>query len=275
MFRDRKQLRRRAAIAVVLLALFAAGVLWWMYPSAALPPLLAVAFDGICLPVTEVQVRLQLEPIDAETPMPNNLAQLSATFIDPANPAPSLARTFTDRTGLAQAAVQFAQPATEVRFQGRFDGTRHLKPSMDQARIFFVPQDTGIVVVDVNDLFDDPALNLTSKDVNQVLHHQPTAKRLRAWKDEKKQIVYLAVQSDRARGYDKCRRWLALQGPKLPPGPVLARPAYHDGKSAEQAQRQVITELTRCWKKVIAAGRHQASADFYRQEGISYLDIGQ
>ncbi len=260
-------------IAAVLFGLLVGAALWWMYPEPALPPVLAVAFDNICVSDEEAQVRLQVEPVDATVPFPKNLAGLKIVFVDATRTTP-LAKTVTDKTGLAQAAVRFAGPAAENIYQGRLVGNRQVKPGTDIGKIFFLPRDSSIVLVDIHDILADPAADLGSRELNQIPPDGPTVKLLRAQQVDKKQIVYLALKSDRARGYQLARRWLGEHLHTLPPGPVLGRPTYHDATSAADAHRQIISGLVRHWK-VSAVARQQGNVELYRQMNIAVAQLAQ
>ena len=268
MHRDRRRLLRTLAIVVVVLTALVAGALWFMIPPRPLPPMLAVAFDSICLPGEETQVAMQIEPAEADRPMPASVAGLEVAFVDVQTPGPPLARTVTDKTGLALAAVRFAEAAPEIRFQGRLIGNRRVKGTIDQARMFHVPRNAPIVLIDVQELLADPAQDLSSsKDLNQIPAHEPTARRLQSLAKSKKQIVYFAVKSDRAQAYHQARRWLMIKGPMLPPGPVMGRRSFHDGMSAADAQRPVVRDLIAHWS-VSALARRSEGADFYRSMGV-------
>ena len=273
MLEDRHRLQRRTWVLVGLLVLLAAGVLWWMYPGPSLPPLMAVAFDTVSLPGEEVQVHLQLEPIQSESPFPKNLVGLKVTFVDLTKPAPPPAKTATDRYGHALATLAFTGNLTEAKFKAQFDGNRQAKANIDVAKVFFIPKDTVLVLVDVQDLLADPSVELTSKDLTQIPPYPPAIKLLQSLRAEKKHIVYLAPASERAEGYQLARRWLGIRGPALPPGPILGRPGYHDGKTVEEAERRIIAELAGRWK-VTAVGRGQGRAELYRQTGVSFREIG-
>ena len=268
---DRNRLRRNLAFVVVVATLLTAGALWWMYPGPGLPALFVVAFDGICPPGEEAQVRVQLAPIDVKLPFPKSLAGLSVVFADVARPGLPLTKTLTDKTGQALADVHFARAAT-ARFQARFDGHRQVKPSMDQAVIFFVSRDTNLVVVEMEDLRARP-LDLATEELNQILPHQRTrpVAAVTACREEANRLP--GSQERSGPGVSAGTAWLGIKGPMVPPGPILGRPSYHDAKSAEDARRQIVGELTGRWQ-VAAVGRDRALADFYRHMNVSFREIG-
>jgi hypothetical protein len=180
-------------------------------------------------------------------PFPKNLRGLQVIFKEEGNkPLPPLAKLVTDKMGRAETDVHFTEQSPVVRFTGRFTADRQFRS--DQGRLFFLPPAAELILVDVQDLFADRALDLEKEDLNKVALHQPTGKLLNSQHSGNKQVVYLAVTSDTARGYHLARRWVAIQS--LPSGPVLGRPGYHDDNTAADARQQISSELSRRWKVV-------------------------
>jgi hypothetical protein len=237
---SRGRFRRHLWVLLGVIVLLTGGLAWWLYRQTPVPPLTVVAFDNLCLPDEEVAAHARVEAREGK-PAPSLLAGLDVVFADPTGSP--LARTKTLGAGQATAHWSARPQEAEIRFLVRLLGTRQMNTSEDRASIFRLPRGARIVAIDVHDLFADPATDFATGDLNQIAVHAPRAKMLQELAKAKKQIVYLAVKSERAAVYRLARRWIESKQQELPRGPILGRPAYHIGQSEEDARQQLINEL--------------------------------
>lgn len=128
--------------------------------------------------------------------------------------------------------------------------------------------------MDVSDLLADRQADLGKRDLNSLQADQDLARVLWEVHNRKYKIVYLAIKSERVLDYQMSRRWKESKKHLLPPGPVLARPSYHNfgpqSTNEAQARRRLVQDLQEHYE-VRAITRLNDTAEIYEQEKIRYV----
>jgi hypothetical protein len=235
--------RARFFVAAVLSGLILAGAAWWFWPRKEPPILLVVAFDRVTPPNRPTIVRAATEPLNATNNGPWGGSEIF--FEEAGNQAAGVSgktrKAKTDQNGLAEIEWQFPATSRPVGMEVRYiDESQHPPWSYhDQARIFVWPEDSRILVLEVEPRLKNPA-------------NWPTvAEALTAAADRGWHIVYLGVGPDRPTVYQKLRAYAmqlttADRG-KGPEGPVLARKDFlpRPAKSGPGDVHEVLADLRR------------------------------
>jgi hypothetical protein len=233
--------RARYFVALVLSGLILAGAAWWFWPRKEPPILLVVAFDRVTPPNRPTVVRAATESLNATTG-PGGGSELY--FEEAGNQAAGVSgktrKAKTDQNGLAEIEWQFQATSRPVGLEVRYIDERQHPPwsSRDQGRIFVWPEDSRILVLEV-----EPQLK--NQDWPTV------AEALTAAADKGWHIVYLGVGPDRPTAYQKLRTWaqrlMTTDRGKGPEGPVLARKNFFPGTAMNVpgAVHEVLADLRR------------------------------
>ena len=119
---------------------------------------------------------------------------------------------------------------------------------IEQGRIFFLPRETELVLVDLQDLFadDGPGTDGRRPEQDRVARADRRAAEVAGGTEETNR---LPGSPERHGGrLPVGAAWIASRSRSLPPGPVLGRPSYHDSKTADDARQQSGSGLAEHWK---------------------------
>jgi hypothetical protein len=220
-----------ATLAVCTLLL--AALAWWFYPRPKLDPLQVVALDAVVAPGERLTVHAQLYPPTEEKP-PRQMSGYTVVFSEPPpllQPVGKTHEVVKESDDDGQAATEWLAPKTDIaEFRTHHIDLVNSTKAIDHARIFVVPKDAPILLVDIDE-------TLLAKEVD------PEAiKTLKRAVDEGWRIAYLAVTSVNPQDYRKVRDWTISQS-ALPRGPVLGRLPLAYTQTSERARRELLKSL--------------------------------
>jgi hypothetical protein len=267
MRKDRRRYYAGLVALAVLVVALVAGFIWWIYPSSVLPRLAVVAFDQISLPEEKVPLQAQLEAM-AGDPVPGYLGGLTVAFLearslDHAGDQLQTAQAKTQGAGQVFGTLQIPRQVKEAKYQARLLDSQRKLVSEDTARIFFLPAQAELVLVNIGDLVNTPGPDWSGNLAN-VHPHLEAAQALHSLAKKDRHLVYLALDSDRALGYRQRRRWLDSRQIVLPLGPVLGRPSYHEGETEDMARQKIVADLLQRFKVTAVAQGKELARSFLK-----------
>jgi hypothetical protein len=266
-------------LGLVLLA-FIALLAWWLYPRPAppLPPL--VTFDALILPGDEAPVAARFEPAD-EAPTPR-LEGRSIVFSEKRLPVPGQELGHAEAalgsdlavTATLKVAADLPQVAFGAVCRGK-DGQESVK---DEAQIFIRPAKSALLVVSVEETLSLAGLEEWGKgNLSAVVGVPEAPGGLQAAAKAGFQVVYLALDSEKALTYQNMRNWVRSRAGEgtgaLPAGPILARPEYPG--AADTAYAAVLADLKQRFSGArIAVSGSVASARRFQAAGWRTIVVG-
>jgi hypothetical protein len=171
----------------------------------------------------------------------------------------------TGEDGVASLPVQVPTGATGLyHVNVNFNGDDHHKPGQVTCRIFVWPQDSLILITDVDHTISDLSqlkVPFTSVQRTPPLPGAPEALRDLA---HTYRIIYLSARDQVF--YQHTQTWLDAKG--FPEGPLFCR-HFHLGEGQEQFKRQFIADLKKRYPKVaVGVGDQPGDANAYLANGM-------
>jgi hypothetical protein len=270
-----------SCLLLLLLAAVPAGLLaWWLWPRGEPPTLVVTAFDQVGVSGTKAVCRAQLQPLEpghADFDLSGCEVVFQEVRFDLKEKS-NLTKARTQANGVAGA--EWAVPAglTRLPFTVRYVTPDRLSQTNDQARRFGWPQGTKIVLVDVAALVQGGA-SVWDRDADPDLTLLPgAAEALRSAQAKKFAVAYLATGAGRAVTYRQVRNWLerSAAGPGgIPDGPVLGRLSVSATASAADLPKAVVADLRRFDGPLIVLTGPGQTAEAYRAAEARVLVVGQ
>ena len=282
LLREAARRRRPWTLATWLLALLLVGgpialVAWWVWPRPEPPRLVAVAFDQVVVQDEQPVCRAHLEPAEPPQAALDLSGQALAFEERPIIPVAGRKPDIREATAKADgsASVEWAFPAKE-----RFEFTvRHTQPerraeAVDRGRGFPWPKESKLLLVDVAALTENPEKLWGEQAVPNAPLLPGASAALRAARQAKFSVAYLAVGPRPAVAYRQVRNWaerLALRPDGIPDGPVLGSLSFGDNGDPQS----VLALLKRFAGPHVIIVREAQAAEAYRAAGIDRFVVGQ
>jgi hypothetical protein len=240
------------AICTALLGLLG----WWFYPRPRLEPLQVVAMDVLAGMEGPVTLRAVLvAPPDEETP--RSLAGHPVLFQDPPPllPQPGVklheVRTVSKDAGVVL--TEWPAPKTPIGEVLVKQLDPEGRPALDHARIFLIPRDGKLLLVDVDAFLvkgvaDEQATEFLAKCAEEGWH-----------------IAYAAIGAATVQDYRSTRAEL-MRTPKLPRAPVLGRISFAT-QTDDAARQDLLKSLPDAKGDRLALVRTNAAAALARAAG--------
>ena len=234
----------RIMVTLVVLALLVGLPIYLFWPSPQQPPLLLAAFDQIALPGETITLCARVEPLgDGDTTA--NVARRALYFQELQKDW--WKETATDRDGTATAERSFVEAKAPVEIMVRYpgDGQRQ-HGTQTTSRVFVWPQESALLLVDVESTLPDREANLWTANNLDVRPRPDAVACLRAAR-AKYRIVYVCAAADRPSRYNKLHAWLergwAPQQEQFPDGPLLARSCRLPVSEAAEFLQDTLDDL--------------------------------
>lgn len=238
-------------LLMVLFGLPTSFFLWWFWPSPPPPRLGVIAFDQLALPDETVPLTAELWPEGGNW----NRTSPRGWDLDFHPPGGPKGKTKSAANGLG--VVPITTPGQEgiIRLEVRLAATRNQRGAVDEAKIYSLPAETSLLIVDVHD-------TLTSADKDDwrkknLVDIPPVLDAVATLSQVKSRVVYLATIPESPLERRKVRSWVAdhlgTQKPGLPPGPVLSLSRSGEKKDGEAARKEILGELAGRFKGPITA----------------------